>query len=86
MRDPRALTVDCASNPDYDGTWYADQQKEEMAALGLPEESWMEYVLNRLFADDYGWDTDICEFFCRPEVQMLRIVLKEDAVTVKKHY
>ena len=86
MTEPRALTVDCASNPDYDGTRYADQQKEEMAALGMPEDAWMEYVLNRLFEDDHAWDTDICEFFCRPKVQVLRIVLTEDTVTLKKHY
>jgi len=81
-----SITCDCASDPDLDGTWFADQQKEECRELGYPESDWPELLFSHLFSDYEGWTKEIENAFLNSNVVSIKLMIGFHCVTVTKRF
>lgn len=89
MKDVTELKCVCASNPDLNGRWNAAEVKAECKDLGIPEEDWLEYLLDHLFADYEtcgGWTADVQKAFLSSNVISMKLMVGFYAVTLTKGF
>ena len=79
-----AIKTTCNSNPDFDATFIGEYAEDEMKDLGIKGQSWMSYVLDRLFIDAKGWTEDLENAFLNPAVKAMTVDIDDDIVNIQK--
>lgn len=81
-----AVKCYCTTNPDFCCAYNADDVKENIEELEIPDSEWMEYLLGRIFLDCDEWTTELQNVVVSDVVNEITVTLGNDKVTIKKFY
>ena len=79
--DVYAIKMTCNTNPDFDTTFIGKYVKDEMKGLGITNQSWMSYVLDRMFIDI---EEDLENAFLNPVVKSMAVDIDGHTVNIQK--
>lgn len=82
----KAIKCYCQTNPDLCGVWNADDVKEELKEICMPDSEWLEYLLSRIFLDCDEWTEELQKMVMSDVVNEITLTLGCDKVTIKKFY
>ena len=82
----KAIKCYCKTNPDFNCAYNADEVKENLKELDMPDSEWLEYLLSRIFLDCDEWTTAIQDVVVSDSVNEITLTLGSDKVTIKKFY
>ena len=81
-----AIKCYCNTNPDFNCAYNADDVKESIEELDIPDSEWLEYLLSRIFLDCDEWTTELQNVVMSDVVNEITVTLGCDKVTIKKFY
>lgn len=81
-----AVKCYCKTNPDFCCAYNADDVKENIEELKIPDSEWLEYLLSRIFLDCDEWTTELQNVVVSDVVNEITVTLGNDKVTIKKFY
>ena len=81
-----AIKCYCKTNPDFNCAYNADDVKENIEELDIPDSEWLEYLLSRIFLDCDEWTSAIQNVVISDVVNEITLTLGNDKVTIKKFY
>ena len=80
----KVLQCDCATNCDLDGAWWAEDVKQELDELDMPDAEWMSYILGHLFSDYEEWTSELENVVTSDAVREITLVFGLDKVRIRK--